>query len=137
MELWIRSQDKKLLVQAKEVKAEVFVGKKLYSPYTNEEIISFDGDDKFYVIRVNSEMVGEFKTEERCLEILDEVQKILTRTGTFVFSNVEPPQSEDEFRAFKKNIDEDGMVFLFSNFNNEAKCELLSSPVVTYQMPEE
>lgn len=81
-------------------------------------------------------VIATYKTKKRCLEILDEVQKILTRTGTFVFSNVEPPQSEDEFRAFKKNIDEDGMVFLFPDYN-EAKCELLSSPVVTYQMPEE
>lgn len=77
MDLWIRSQDKNMLMQAKEVKTEVFIGKKIYSPNTHKEVITFDGDDKFYVIRVNNEPAGEYETEERFREILDEIQKLI------------------------------------------------------------
>lgn len=118
MELWIRSQDKSTLSKITE--------------------ISFDND---FIMGKNDNQVyaylGQYNSKERCLEILDEVQKILTRTGTFVFENVEPPQSKEELDALKKKIDKDGMVFLFSEFGNKAECKLLPAPVVIYQMPEE
>lgn len=62
MELWIRSQDKELLVLAKG-----FEFQKLY-------------DDRFQIFAVwqnNYQMVGVYKTKKRALEVLDEIQELL------------------------------------------------------------
>lgn len=127
MELWIRTQHKMALI-----KSNGIYFKEEHREYSDGSVVKWC----FYDHKSDS-VIATYKTKERCLEILDEVQKILTRTGTFVFENVEPPQSKEELDALKKKIDEDGMVFLFSEFGNKAECELLPAPVVIYQMPEE
>ncbi len=58
MELWIRSQDKTKLEQA-------------YSLYILEI------NDEKYVIENNDSHLGEYKTEERALEVLDDIESLL------------------------------------------------------------
>ena len=60
MELWIRSQDKRILQKVD----NVF----LNANYDNKRISTYDGD---------STTLGEYKTKERALEVLDEIQNIL------------------------------------------------------------
>lgn len=60
MELWIRSQDKEKLVLAK--------GFELQNPSYD------DGCQIFAVWQNNYQYVGNYKTKERALEILDEIQ---------------------------------------------------------------
>lgn len=58
MELWIRSQDRGTLVKA-------------------EIVDVFEGGNKsknHFFIRVLGDYVGEYETEERALEVLDEIQ---------------------------------------------------------------
>lgn len=58
MELWIRSQDKRILQKVD----NVF----LNANYENKRISTYDGD--------SSTTLGEYKTKERAIEILDEIQ---------------------------------------------------------------
>lgn len=58
MELWVRSQDKRILQKIDNIFLD--------ANYENKRICTFDGD-----INVN---LGEYKTKERALEVLDEIQ---------------------------------------------------------------
>lgn len=63
MELWIRSQDKGMLIKANEI----------YIDRNFDEIVK-----KYaYDIRINDIIVGNYETEKRALEILNEIQEIL------------------------------------------------------------
>lgn len=61
MELWVRSQDKRILIKVD----NVF----LNANYDNKRISTYDGD--------SNTTLGEYKTKERALEVLDEIQNIL------------------------------------------------------------
>ena len=59
MELWIRSQEKTRLTKV-------------------NNILAYKFDDDSYGIQINGEcFVGEYKSKERALEVLDEIQSIL------------------------------------------------------------
>ena len=80
MELWIRSQDKRLLIKV----YNVF----LNANYDNKRISTYDGD--------SNTTLGEYKTKERALEVLDEVQE--AKLGNFHYkcpSNVKVSNNED------------------------------------------
>ena len=60
MELWVRSQDKKCLIKINLIEYET--GAMLKG--------ATDIDDNYHIL-------GKYKTKERALEVLDEIQKIL------------------------------------------------------------
>ena len=60
MELWIRSQDKRILQKVNNIFLD--------ANYENKRIVTYDGD--------NTEL-GTYETKERALEVLDEIQKLL------------------------------------------------------------
>ena len=57
MELWVRSQDRKMLSKTTYIKYSVW----------NEE----------HRIYINGRVYGKYKTKERALEVLDEIQQII------------------------------------------------------------
>lgn len=57
MNLWIRSQDKEILLKANELEIEINM------------IIAFDGN--------KYQCLGTYKTKERALEVLDEISKLV------------------------------------------------------------
>ena len=63
MELWIRSQDKRTLVKANRI-------------YMTSDLNTTDGDFD-YNIWMDEDNVGTYKTKERALEVLDEIQSLL------------------------------------------------------------
>ena len=63
MELWIRSQDKRILQKVD----NIF----LNANYENRRIYTIDIND------IETEL-GEYKTKERALEVLDEIQECLS-----------------------------------------------------------
>lgn len=63
MELWIRSQSKEKLVKVNEIK---------YEEYKNVLM-----DYPIAAIIINDKIVQEYKSKERALEILDEIQDLL------------------------------------------------------------
>lgn len=63
MELWIRSQSREKLVKVNEIK---------YEEYKNVLM-----DYPIAAIIINDKIVQEYKSKERALEILDEIQHLL------------------------------------------------------------
>ena len=71
MELWIRSQDKETLMKVNRIDVQ------------EQNIICYDND-----YHCNETYMGEYKSKERALEVLDEIQDELISTSTVpIFNN--------------------------------------------------
>ena len=68
MELWIRSQDKMNLVKVRQVGVNYQDNKQIIANYMPE---LYENSGEYY------EILGTYKTKERALEVLDEIQNIL------------------------------------------------------------
>lgn len=76
MELWIRSQDKTMLYKANEV--------------FTESVINNCKETGEYYICVNNEGFATYKSKERALEVLDEIQQFVNNDGcTFISQDVQ------------------------------------------------
>lgn len=100
MELWIRSQDKRILQKVDNVY--------LNANYDNRRICTNDSRD------YESDL-GEYKTKERALEILDEIQNIIR--GKYAVSL-------DMKAAFSKDI-------------SQKEAEQMLMQMAVYEMPKE
>ena len=77
MELWIRSQDKELLVKVKDIELGNF-------------------DEEKCLVANNLQNIGKYKTKERALEVLDEIQE--AQLGNYHYrcpSNVKASNNEN------------------------------------------
>ena len=106
MELWIRSQYGELLEKAKMIKVGTADNGKTYSIIVNNDYVYAD-----------------YKTKERALEVLDEIQNILKPKYILETSSIKPDG--------KFYIDNGK---LCQNYSGNTKIEELSTFV--YQMPE-
>ena len=70
MELWIRSQDKMNLVKVNQVNVDYQNSKRIIANY----IPDFVGTQGEYY-----EMLGDYESKERALEVLDEIQRRLIK----------------------------------------------------------
>ena len=93
MELWIRSQDKETLLRVEKIKKyDVYsqkVEKQNYMPrnatsYDDMQQVTAYVDDKYLrtIIVANDVEVAEYKTKERALEVLDEIQRYILLPNT-------------------------------------------------------
>jgi len=77
MKLWIRSQDRKELyiIKDKLYLAKGDLVQTSITPYETEQ---------HYEIRYNfkNDILGEYKSKERALEVLDEIQEFIEKRGT-------------------------------------------------------
>lgn len=117
MELWVRSQDRKVLKEINNIEIDYLDFKK-YS-YTKD--IESKGE---YSIRGNGETLGQYKTKERAIKVLDEIQNILKPKYILDSSSIKP--NGDSWV-------ENGIVM--QNYNANARIEELSTYV--YEMPED
>lgn len=69
MDLWIRSQDKRNL---KKINTEIYI---------KEGLSNYAEGDVYFIVSSGTEL-GEYKTKDRALEVLDEIQEKLS-----VYSN--------------------------------------------------
>ena len=90
--MWIRSQDKKTLVKADKL------------------IIGYDKDEKVYEIHNVYDSLGIYKSKERALEVLDEIQERISPKFNY------------------KGNNEEADLFI--------KTQILNSMIAVYQMPE-
>ena len=67
MELWIRSQKRDNLIKVDWLKME--------------EIPDGYGYKEYYIYYKNERLLGSYKTKERALEVLDEIQRAILCTG--------------------------------------------------------
>ena len=107
MELWIRSQDKRILQKVD----NVF----LNANYDNKRISTYDGD--------SNTTLGEYKTKERALEVLDEIEKLIKPIT--IFQNCQVDKSTIE------KIKEIGYCMVN---DDDVRVEQISQAF--YQMPE-
>lgn len=105
MELWIRSQDKEVLTRVVDIWKDV----------NKNEIWSKSS----FAIK---NCLGVYKTKERALEVLDEIEKLIKPIT--IFQNCQVDKSTIE------KIKETGYYMV----NNDARIEQISQ--VFYQMPE-
>lgn len=105
MELWIRSQDKRILQKVDNIFLD--------ANYEDKRISTYDGE---------SIELGTYKTKERAIEVLDEIQNILKPKYILDSSSI---RSDDD--SWVKN----GIIMQKYNANVEIK-ELST---FVYQMP--
>ena len=115
MNLWIRSQDKMNLVQIKQISLNYQDNKQVIANYAPEQ---YENSGCYF------ELLGTYKTKERALEVLDEIQNILKPKYILNTSSIKP---NGDF------YEENGVIFQKCNAN--AKIEELSTFV--YQMPKD
>ena len=68
MELWVRSQDKMNLVKLRQISVNYQDNKQIIANYMPE---LYENSGEYY------EILGTYKTKERAIEILDEIQGLL------------------------------------------------------------
>lgn len=68
MELWIRSQDKMNLVKVRQISVNYQDNKQIIANYIPE---LYENSGEYY------EILGTYKTKERAIEILDEIQQYI------------------------------------------------------------
>lgn len=104
MELWIRSQDKRILQKVDNIFLD--------ANYENKRISTYDG---------NNTELGTYKTKERAIEVLDEINKLLIPKPIISTYNVEQAELLNGTVFIKPMLD-------------DIKIESYTSYV--YQMPE-
>ncbi len=106
MELWVRSQDKRTLQKVDNIFLD--------ANYKNKRISTYDGGG-------NVEL-GTYKTKERALEVLDEIQSLLQPIIKYKPIVQEEPNTLYPYKNFVK-VDDNVEIKEFSTF--------------VYQMPED
>lgn len=102
--LWIRSQDRMNLVKINQVSINYQNNKQIIANYVSEQ---YENGSEYY------ELLGTYKSKERALEVLDEIQSILIS---------------------KQTISLDCKNALGSNFTTEKIQEILRA-IFVYEMP--
>lgn len=113
MELYIRNQDKTILTKI------------------NEDIYVYDNLDKTSTIKTDKWQLGTYKTKERALEVLDEIQNLLKPTYII--------QDEEIYNeAYGKGILKYREKFKHSNliFLEKGNVKIVNNDIV-YVMPKE
>ena len=91
MELWIRSQDN----------YEANINKRLIK--ANDIALDYCGENDGYYILTNNIEVAYYHSEERALEVLDEIQKVIM--PKYIISNFPNDKVKDLNQTFKYNYD--------------------------------
>lgn len=117
--LWIRTQNKTELTKVDSLG---------YKEYRNTL-----EKHNFYIYCKNAYTLGEYKTKERCIEIIDEIQKLLQSNGLIIFKDIEcDGLSPKDIEPFKPLFYQIGVV-------SSDKGEIIIHNVedLVYEMPEE
>lgn len=111
MELWIRSQDKNILTKIDTLRIGV------NDIFTKGDLANIWGNDIF--------ALGGYKTKERALEVLDEIQNIIKPTflNTKYNCEIKDGHNKNEFDLVMQP--------------DESKIEIIQPTTIVYEMPEE
>ena len=109
MELWIRSQDKKILEKYEDLFSAYYSSKKSYAICSHKNMVT----------------LGLYKTEKRTLEILDEIQNIIKPIflNTKFNCEIKDGHNKNEFDLVMQP--------------DESKIEIIQPTTMVYEMPEE
>ena len=112
MELWVRSQDKMNLVKVRQINVNYQDNKQIIANYIPD---FYPNSGEYY------ELLGTYKTKERALEVLDEIQSLLQPTIEYKPIVQEEYNPAYTYKHFVK-VDDNMEIKEFSTF--------------VYQMPE-
>lgn len=90
MDLWIRSQDKINLVKVRQISVNYQDNKQIIANYMPE---LYENSGEYY------EILGTYKTKERALEVLDEIQRLITDLQYLNYAI-----KNDEFCSYRPNV---------------------------------
>lgn len=112
MELWVRSQDKRLLCKVDSLNCYKLNG-------------SFN-------ISTGNQLLGKYSTEERCLEIIDEIQQAIETINKVLFMT-ESEMTDDMAEGIYESIKNQDIGMLA----NAKKPKILAlNKSIVYEMPE-
>ena len=121
MDLWIRSQTKIGLMKTNDKCIRSVLHKK-----------DIDDTEKLvWQILANNEIVAEYCTKERALEVLDEIQKLLIG-DVLAFKNFDAPNDD-----YLKSAGIDNAIVYHSFTDDSKQVDFLHRDCVVYKMPEE
>ena len=119
MDLWIRSQDREKLVLTKEFETQ----------HTN-----YDGGCQIFAVWQNNyQMVGKYKSKERALEVLDEIQGKLK--GTFLMK-MKKDGLQKVIPTVKEHFERLNSVCIVTGDEN-FDLEPINKDIYVYEMPKE
>ena len=79
MEIWVRSQDRKIFSNVRDVRfCRMKKCELKEEPHTLSEFVE---SEYAYCIKCNGAFLGEYPTKDRCLEIIDEIQGLFYYTA--------------------------------------------------------
>jgi hypothetical protein len=125
MDLWIRSQTRIGLIKTNDICIRSVLHKK-------------DIDDKgksVWQILANNEIVAEYFTKERAMEVLDNIQKLIMGQDIMIFYNI--GLDYDGLKSLYKKAQEDRWIGLYSSNIDSEKIEYISPNSVVFEMPKE
>ena len=121
MELWVRTQCKKRLLQT------------TYLGYDFSE-----SEQSWYIYSYPNGKVGLYKTEERCLEIIDDIQKLLLSANpkeAFILADC---RNQCEFPHLENIINYSReSKFIAYDGEDGTNFQLIQPSVLVYEMPKE
>jgi hypothetical protein len=120
MELWVRSQNKQRLSKVDD--------------------IYYVADGDFWAIRTNRsalDYAGLYATEERCLEIIDEIQKLLlSANGDYLIKLQDIDVNAEEKMVYGENYIK-RLQSPIMPIANEPSVQFIQPSVLVYEMPKE
>ena len=115
MELWIRSQDKEKLLKLNDIAIE-----------QNMIIGYFDKNTEY-------EYLGQYKSKERALEVLDEIQ---SKIKTLLYLKCKALLRQEDIKAAKNYFEKLNNVD-FVICDHKFEIEPITTNVIVYEMPKE
>ena len=109
MQWLVRSQDGKLLI-----------------PFDSVECVTVSGK---HIVRNGGRVLGEYASEERCIEVLDEIQQSISRVRFVCLHGM----TKEEFNELNGSIYKDGVVCV----PNGVQIQNIETDTIIYQMPKE
>ena len=116
MELWVRSQNKKVLMKI--------------------DGVHYDGKNDWRILNGGS-VLGRYATEERCLEIIDEIQKLLlSANGDYLIKLQDIDINAEEKTVYGENFIK-RLQSPIMPIANEPSISVIQPSVLVYEMPKE
>ena len=117
MELWVRTADRRSLLKP----TNICIG------LNCSRWGVYDGN----------QVLGEYKTEERCLEIIDEIQKLLLSTnGDYLIKLQDIDVNAEEKTVYGENFIQK-LQSPIMPIANEPSVSVIQPSVLVYEMPQE
>lgn len=123
MELWIRSQDRKNLIEVRALYTDI------PSDFGQEGFGVYCDKRDSYVSNTLLK-IGQYKSKERALEVLDEIQNLIYPKNIIKYND--SPLTQGEISQLRKTFKNTPMTIIQ---NDRIEIEQLGS--IVYEMPEE